>query len=185
LTAFDFAPPSTHARVLPSSFDGAVREHVFTQEAGRLRHLSAFGCAFLTHGTFNMKNSNLFESFIDSPAGRRATTLMLSHTRSVQDIFEEVQREAVLDVASLILGCKYTTQQLSNPVTWADWFTAERRVAGMCLAFLVREKVIGLVQHQTRSGKGTKRYCLPSTHAMTAKSSPRRATIFTLPGSIA
>ena len=147
-----------------------------------MRDLNAFACPSLTYGI--TMNSNLFESFLDSGAGRRATTLMLKHKHSVQEIFDEVLREAVLAIPYLIVGGKYTTAQLSNPVTWSSWFTAERRVAGMCLAFFVREGVVGLVQHRTRSGKGTKRYCLPATHAVTATSSTRSASTFSIAGSL-
>ena len=132
-----------------------------------------------------MNNSNLFESFLCTAAGRRATTLMWTHKRPMQEIFDSVLQEVNFAIPFLMVGAKYTTAQLCNPTTWQTWPTAEHRVAGMCLAFFVRERVIGLVLHRTRSGKGTKRYCLPSPQAVSAKVLSRTTSLFTLPGSMA
>ena len=132
-----------------------------------------------------MNNSKLFASFLRTSAGRRATTLMLGRKHQLPEIFDSVLHEVTFAIPSLIVGGKYTTAQLSNPTTWSSWFTAEHRVAGMCLAFFVRERVIGLVLHRTRSGKGTKRYCLPSPQAVSAKVLSRTTSLFTLPGSMA
>ena len=56
LIAFDFAPPSTHARPFPWFCEGTERQHISTQEASYLRRLSAVARALRTHGIFVTKS---------------------------------------------------------------------------------------------------------------------------------
>ena len=80
-------------------------------------------------------------------------------------MWDTVHSEVAWALPHLMEGGKYTTEQLCGPDMWAPWFTVEHRIAGMCVAYLVKVGAIPLVLHLTRSGKGKKRYCLPSMKA--------------------
>lgn len=122
--------------------------------------------------------TNYFEKFSGTSAGRCASSLLVTHRIKPKHIFSTVLFKINQALPHLVVGGKYTTEMLSSPEVWAKWTTAERRVAGMCLAYLVRSESVGLVLHLTRKGKGKKRYCLPtnedSSTAKPAISSSRR-----------
>lgn len=96
--------------------------------------------------------------FQATSSGHRAKTLLLSHTVTPEQIFATVLAEVTQAFPYLVDGCTYPTKMLCGPDAWSAWSKAERRVAGMCLAYLVRNRVIPLFKHITRSGKGTARY---------------------------
>lgn len=109
-----------------------------------------------------MKNE-LFKAFSRTSSGRRAHTLLLTHPWGPQDIFDEVMKVTNDTLSLLDLYASYSCQMLSKPDTWAQWLTAEHRVAGMCLAFLVRKGHLKLVARPTRSGRFSGTYCLPGS----------------------
>jgi hypothetical protein len=106
--------------------------------------------------------TNYFEKFSGTSAGRCASSLLVTHQIKPKHIFSTVLYKSNQALPDLVVGGKYTTEMLSSPEVWARWTTAERRVAGMCLAYLVRTNSVDLVLHITRKGKGKKRYCLPT-----------------------
>jgi hypothetical protein len=58
----------------------------------------------------------------------------------------------------LLDDAKYSTEFLSGPKHWSTWLKAERCVAGMCMAYLARNRIVQLFRHYTPSGKGTALY---------------------------
>jgi hypothetical protein len=107
-----------------------------------------------------MKNS-IFEPFSKTSSGRRAATLMATHTNTTAQLFKAVRTDVAAALPGLIEGKKYSTEKLCSLDTWSPLYKAERRVAGMILAYLVKVGAIPLTLHRTRKGKGTKRYRLP------------------------
>lgn len=117
-------------------------------------------------------NPIIFQTFSKTSAGRCAATLSKNYnTIAPKQVWDAVHSEAVMALLHLKEGGKYTTEQICGPGIWSPWFTVERRVAGMCLAYLIKVGAIPLVLHLTPSGKGKKRYCLPSTKAGVATAS--------------
>lgn len=116
-------------------------------------------------------NTFLYASFLDSAGGHRATTLLANSKISVKAIFDDVLLIVRSAIPCMTDKGKYTTEQLCDPDYWQYWNVAQGRVAGMCLAFLVRRKAIGLELHRTPSGKGKKRYRLAQSEVL------RRASI--------
>jgi len=105
-----------------------------------------------------------FDNFAATSSGRRAATLLATHVVKSEQIFSKVFADVTDAVAHLVVDCKYTTEMLCDPATWANWKIAEKRVAGMCSAYLVKNALVGLELHRTPSGKGKNRYCLPAAH---------------------
>ncbi len=101
---------------------------------------------------------NDFEDFARTSASRRAATLLLTHAIKPDEIFAIVLAQVTEILPMLEERGRYTTEDLCGPDTWAAWYEAERSVAGMCLAYLVRKKEIGLYKHLTPSGKGKAKY---------------------------
>ncbi len=97
-----------------------------------------------------MKNND-FEDFARTSAGRRAASLLLTHAIKPDAIFAIVLAEVTQNLPHLEEGGRYTTEMLCGPDLWANWLTAERRVAGMCVAYFVRKKVVALYKHGTQS----------------------------------
>jgi hypothetical protein len=108
-------------------------------------------------------NQKILEAFARTSSGRRARTLLLTHPSSPDSIFSEVLNDVTELMPLLELNGAYRCQVLCNPDSWSQWFIAERRVAGMCLAFLVRRGIIKLVRRMTRSGRWSGQYCLPES----------------------
>ena len=104
-----------------------------------------------------MKNND-FEDFARTSAGRRAATLLLTHTVKPEEIFAIVLAEVTQNLPHLDVDGRYTTEMLCGPDIWKKWYEAEGSVAGMCLAFLVRKKEVKLYKHLTPSGKGKAKY---------------------------
>ena len=104
-----------------------------------------------------MKTTN-FDNFACSSAGRRAATLLLDHKVKPEQIFSTVLAEITQILPYLEDDGRYLTENLCDPDIWAAWFTAEKRVAGMCVAYLVRKSVVQLFRHRTPSGKGKAKY---------------------------
>jgi hypothetical protein len=100
-----------------------------------------------------------YADFAGTSSGRRAETLLLTHKVSPGQIFATVLAEVTQAVPHLEDGAKYTSEKICDPDIWSKWSLAERRVAGMCLAYLVRNRAVPLYRHYTLSGKGTARYC--------------------------
>ena len=109
--------------------------------------------------------TNIFEAFSKTSSGRRASTLLATHAHTPAQLFNAIRTDVVAAIPRLIEGKKYSTEKLCSQDTWSPLYKAERRVAGMCLAFLVKVGAIPLTLHRTRSGKGTKSYQLPFVKA--------------------
>lgn len=105
--------------------------------------------------------ARLLEEFAKTPAGRRAASLLATHTNTTAQLLYAVFFETAFALPYLMEGEKYTTEQFCGPDKWSPLHKAERRVAGMCLAYLVNVGAIPLTRHLTPSGNGTKRYLLP------------------------
>jgi hypothetical protein len=99
-----------------------------------------------------------FADFAGTSSGRRAETLLFAHKVTAAQIFATVLDEVTQAIPHLLDGCKYSTQMLCDPAIWPTWSKAKRCVAGMCLAYLVRNRVLQLFRHLTPSGKGKTQY---------------------------
>lgn len=106
-----------------------------------------------------MKTNN-FEAFSKTSAGRCSATLAKRFsTLPPNQLWNAVYSAATMLVPQLMEGSKNTTEQLCGPDIWLPWLTVERRIAGMCMAYMVKVRVVPLTLHLTPSGKGKKRYC--------------------------
>lgn len=105
-------------------------------------------------------SSSIFETFEKTSAGRRAATLLRDSIVTPAQFYDAVHVAVVEHLPYLDDGRRYTTEEQCGPELWSAWFTGERRVAGMCLAHLVKVGSVPLTLHYTRSGKGKKRYYL-------------------------
>lgn len=99
-----------------------------------------------------------FELFAETAAGRWAEDLLLTHDVKPEEIFRVVFSEVNFALPYLVDGAKYTTEMLCEPDFWNTWLPAETYVAGMCLAFLVRNRVVKLHKHWTPKGGGKAEY---------------------------
>lgn len=99
-----------------------------------------------------------FDNFACTSSGRRAASLLRDHKVKPEQLFAMVLAEVTQNLPHLEEGGRYTTEMLCGPDIWAALFEAERSVAGMCLSYLVRKKVIPLYRHLTASGKGPAKY---------------------------
>jgi hypothetical protein len=128
----------------------------------------------------------LFARFARTGSGRRADTLLREHPWTPKEIFDEVQSTTTVVLPLLDSNAAYSCKMLFGSDSWSQWLTAEGRVAGMCLAFLVRTGAIELVPHMTRSGKWSGKYCLPGSPLLKKpKQTQVKRVIFTcknLPG---
>jgi hypothetical protein len=104
-----------------------------------------------------MKTKN-FSDFAGTSSGRRAATLLATHQIKPRHIYPVVLDAATNALPQLEAGAKYTNEKICGPDIWSIWSVAERRVAGMCMAYLVRNRVVQLFRHYTTSGKGKALY---------------------------
>ncbi len=102
-------------------------------------------------------NEKMFDSFACTSSGRRAARLLATHQVTPKQIFDAALAETTQAMPNVQDERKYTTEQLCGPAYWARWYTAERRVAGMCVAYFVRAKVI-LMELQKRRARSGKNY---------------------------
>lgn len=100
----------------------------------------------------------LFERFAATSSGRRAATLLADHKVKPHHIFNTVLAEVTHAVPYLQQEWRVTTEILCGQDIWANWSDAERRVAGMCLTFMVKGRMVVLFRHITPSGKGKAKY---------------------------
>lgn len=99
-----------------------------------------------------------FDDFASTSAGRRAATLLRDHKVKPEQMFAMVLAEVTQRLPYLEDGGKYTTKALCDADDWAKWFTAERRVAGMCVAYIAKKRMVELYKHRTLSGKGSAKF---------------------------
>jgi hypothetical protein len=100
-----------------------------------------------------------FADFADTSSGRRAATLLATHQIKPKELFDTILAEVAQAMPHLVDDAKYSTEMISGPRHWSTWLKAEVCVAGMCLAYLVRNRVVPLYRHKTPSGKGKALYC--------------------------
>jgi hypothetical protein len=99
-----------------------------------------------------------FQNFACTSAGHRAATLLFTHKVKTEQIFAMVLVQVTEILPHLKEGGRYTTEMLCGPELWATWFTAERRVAGMCVAYLAKKPDVALYKHRTQCGAGKAKY---------------------------
>ena len=102
--------------------------------------------------------TNYFENFAATASGRRAVTLLTDHKVKPRQIFDTVLTEVTHAMPHLVDDGRYTAEMLCSPAIWRKWFKAERCVAGMVVAFMVKKPMVGLFRHITPSGKGKAKY---------------------------
>lgn len=108
-----------------------------------------------------MKNE-LFEDFLTTGGGRNCERLVINKYRTPQQLFELVHAAVAEAIPHLDEGQVYETSDFIDEETWCkDFFDGETHAAGMCLAYLVRNGVVPLVERRTRSGRRTGEYMLP------------------------
>lgn len=109
-----------------------------------------------------MTNS-LYERFIASASGRRATALLARHHESLRDMFEVVFQFVAATIPTLEPERRYTAKEICGQALWGEWpFSGQKYAAGMSLYFLVKAGALNLVHHKTKSGKGPKKYFVPA-----------------------
>ena len=106
-----------------------------------------------------MSSSN-FEIFMKSSSGHRAAALLRASNIRPAQLYDAVHAAVVEHLPYLDDCRRYTTEELCGSELWSQWHIAAVRVAGMCLAHLVKVGSVPLALHYTRSGKGKKRYYL-------------------------
>lgn len=100
----------------------------------------------------------LFPYFEFTAAGKRASGLMRTHELTTKKIFESVLDALLQAELTLIEGRLYTAEKVCGPLLWTAWVGAEHTVAGMCMAFFVRNGLVSFIAHRIPSDSGTKRY---------------------------
>jgi hypothetical protein len=98
------------------------------------------------------------EDFACTSAGRRGASLLRDRKVKPEQIFARVLAEVTQILSYLDEGGRYTTEDLCGPDVWTTWVTAERRVAGMCVAYLAKKPEVALYKHLTPSGAGKAKY---------------------------
>jgi len=101
---------------------------------------------------------NSFSDFETTSSGRRAKTMLEDHAVKPQQVFATVLAEVTQALPYLEESGRYTTEMLCGPDIWANWLTAESRVAGMCLVYMVRRRMVELFRHRTPSGGGKAKF---------------------------
>lgn len=112
----------------------------------------------LVYKHWNDMKKSYFEDFACTSAGRRAASLLRDRKVKPEQIFARVLAEVTQILPHLDEDRRYTTEMLCGPDLWATWFTAERRVAGMCVAYLAKKPDVALYKHHTQSGAGKAKY---------------------------
>lgn len=107
-----------------------------------------------------VKGLHGYESFANTHSGRRAESLLRSHATKLKHIYETVLLNVSPALPFLDIGRRHTAKEFFDDKLWLSWSFAERRVAGMCLTFMVKHQIIPLSMHKTKSGKGSKKYYL-------------------------
>lgn len=111
----------------------------------------------MKHDTFEQ----LMERFKETSGGQRAIGLLGRHKIALKDMMAAVLSEVNERVPVLFHGALYSTEQLCGEELWeAVRYVGPRRAAGMILVFIVETGVVPLDIHQTKSGKGPKRFVL-------------------------
>lgn len=103
-------------------------------------------------------NTNEFEDFARTSSGRCAATLLVGHAVKPDQIYARVCADVSQILPHLEEGGRYLTKNVLDPDIWSAWTTAEKRVAGMCLAHMVRNGAVPLYRHLTPSGRGPAKY---------------------------
>lgn len=104
-------------------------------------------------------DSKTFEAFRSSPAGRTAQSLLKTRNLKLRDLFDEVYTQVMASCPHMADEEKCTTEQLCGSEMWEDLGIGPQRAAGMCLAYMVAEKLVPLFGHYANSGAGKKHYC--------------------------
>ena len=111
-------------------------------------------------------NEKIFDSFACTSSGRRAARLLATHQVTPKQIFDAALAETTQAMPNVQDERKYTTEQLCGAACWARWYTAERRVAGMCVAYFVRKDIVLLELQKRRARSGKNYYRRPTTSAV-------------------
>ena len=104
-------------------------------------------------------NNKTFETFRSSPAGRKAQSLLNTRNLPLRDLFDEVFTQVMESVPYIADEEKCTTEQLCGPEMWETLGIGPQRAAGMCLAYMVAERLVPLFAHYANSGAGKNHYC--------------------------
>ncbi|MEY2860498.1 MAG: hypothetical protein RL392_956 [Pseudomonadota bacterium] len=96
-------------------------------------------------------------------SGHRAATMLATHRVKPEQVYATVLTAVTRAMPRLKDGKKYTTAMLCAPTVWSELSQGEGCVAGMCLAYLVRNKMVALRLHRTPSGKGKNHYLTLTT----------------------
>ena len=108
----------------------------------------------------------LLSDFNETAAGRRAEGLLAKHSFKTDFLFTGVHFKVNEALQSMVADRLYTSEQFCGEEMWSQLYPAEKRVVGMCVAYLVSTGAVGLTLHRTPSGKGKKRYRLLLTQAL-------------------
>jgi hypothetical protein len=115
-----------------------------------------------THWTLNIMKNELFEDFLTTGGGRNCERLVTNKYRTPQQLFEIVHAAVAEAIPHLDEGQRYETSDFFDEEKWCkSFFEGEQHAAGMCLAYLVRNGAVPLIERRTRSGAGTHQYMLP------------------------
>ncbi len=103
-------------------------------------------------------NADVFDAFLATYGGVRCTK-MLGSTASAHMLIDLVFATARRKLPELHRGRKYQSRDLCADA-WPLLAYRQRMCAGMCMVFLAREGLLPIVLHQTKSGRGAKKYWL-------------------------
>ena len=99
-----------------------------------------------------------FRAFMSSPRGIRCR-IMLGQ-EPARHLLQLVYASCALNLHSLSKHRNHLARELCGEEVWEPMWKRERCCAGFCLAFLATSHALPLRMHQTKSGKGSKRYWL-------------------------
>lgn len=96
------------------------------------------------------------EDFRDSYRFTRCVSFL--DERELMQMLLEVLRTASAAALALRCGKAYLARELCSAIGWHGWPKRKQVCAGICLSYLVEREAVPLLLHQTRSGRGPRRY---------------------------
>lgn len=101
--------------------------------------------------------TNQFKSY---QSYNRFKGLMAPHEVDLSVVIMAVYVSAIESVEGLIPGAQYTTEDLCGPIVWSQWPSkGQHRALGICLSFLVAERLVPLVR-ASPAHRRNKRYSM-------------------------
>lgn len=104
-------------------------------------------------------NNETIERFKGDSSGTKALALLESRKMDLEKLMKDILTNVQESIPHMNDTEKCSTEQLCGPELWESLGTGPRRAAGMCLVFLVQEKIVPLFPHYANGDDGKNYYC--------------------------